>query len=390
MTEASMATGVQPKVDKRFLHQTAADTLMGQLLRRFWHPVALSTDLKAGSACPIRVLGENLTLYRGKSGRPYLIGGRCAHRCSVLHTGVIDDEQLRCMYHGWRYNGDGVCTDMPAEKKQRPTEIKIAGYPAHEYCGLIFAYLGQQPVPEFDLPRKEVFEEGRRFVFAKREVWDCNWFQQVENSLDAVHLSFAHLWGSAEQFGMMAASGGEIPELAYSETSSGVRQIATRSNGNVRISDWTFPNNNHIVVPGPNKNDPWPHVSVWAVPADDTHTMRFRLCSLQEDDPANRETIERSQKFDPSQHAEKLFRGDLTGITDQALISSQDYVAVRGQGEIVDRTQENLSSSDLGVVFLRRVFLRELEAIQNGQPTKQWARPSESLHLPSPPAQAAE
>src|SRR5262245_9789319 len=105
METGSQQTGSQQKVDKRLLHQTGADTLMGQLLRKFWQPVALSTDLKAGTACPIRVLGENLTLYRGKSGRPYLIGGRCAHRCSVLHTGVIDDEQIRCMYHGWRYSG---------------------------------------------------------------------------------------------------------------------------------------------------------------------------------------------------------------------------------------------------------------------------------------------
>jgi 5,5'-dehydrodivanillate O-demethylase len=363
---------------------------MGRLLRKFWQPVALSTDLKAASARPLRVLGENLTLYRGASGRAHLIGERCAHRCSVLHTGVIEGEQLRCMYHGWRYNGEGVCTDMPAEKQPRPNMIRIAGYPIHEYSGLIFAYLGQEPVPEFDLPRKDVFEDETRFVYAKREVWDCNWFQQVENSLDAVHLSFAHMWGTTEQFGLMAAGGGEIPELGYSETSSGIRQTATRSNGNVRISDWTFPNNNHIVVPGPNRNDPWPHVSVWAVPVDDTRTMRFRLCSLHEDDPANRAVIEASQKFDPSQYADRLFRGDLAGFTDQALISAQDYVAVRGQGEIVDRTQENLSSSDLGVVFLRRVFLRELEAIQRGEPTKHWARLSESLHLPSPPVRAAE
>jgi len=385
-----MKTGARPRVDKRFLHHTAADTLMGRLLRKFWQPVALGTDLKAGSARPLRVLGENLTLYRGASGRAHLIGERCAHRCSVLHTGVIEGDQLRCMYHGWRYNGEGVCTDMPAEKKPRPDTIRIAGYPVHEYSGLVFAYLGQQPVPEFDLPRKDVFEDETRFVYAKREVWDCNWFQQVENSLDAVHLSFAHMWGTTEQFGQMATGGGEIPELAYSETGSGIRQTATRSNGNVRISDWTFPNNNHIVVPGPNRNDPWPHVSVWAVPVDDTRTMRFRLCSLHENDPANREVIEASQKFDPSQYADRLFSGDLAGITDQALISAQDYVAVRGQGEIVDRTQENLSSSDLGVVFLRRVFLRELEAIQRGEPTKQWARLSESLHLPSPPVQAAE
>ena len=385
-----MDAGGQIRIDKRLLHQSAPGTLMGQLLRRFWHPVALGADLKAGEARPLRVMSEDLTLYRGRSGKPYLIGGRCAHRCSVLHTGVIDGEELQCMYHGWRYNGDGVCTDIPAEKEKRPTAIRIAGYPVREYGGLIFAYLGQEPVPEFDLPRKDVFEDDSRKVFAKREVWDCNWFQHVENSLDAVHLSFAHMWGTKEQFGVAISGGGEIPDLAYAETTSGIRQTATRSKGNVRISDWTFPNNNHVVVPGPHKDDPWPHISVWAVPVDDRTTMRLRLYSLVENDPAKLAIVARAQEFDASRYAEQLFRGDLTGITGPALMSAQDYVAVRGQGEIVDRTQENLSSSDVGVVFLRRVFLRELEAIAQGRPTKQWARLSEEVHLSAPPVQAAE
>jgi 5,5'-dehydrodivanillate O-demethylase len=378
------------RIDKRLLHQTAPDTLMGQLLRRFWHPVALSADLKAGEARPLRIMSENLTLYRGRSGKPYLIGGRCAHRCSVLHTGVIDGEELQCMYHGWRYNGDGVCTDIPAEKEKRPTTIRIAGYPVREYGGLVFAYLGAQPAPDFELPRKDVFEDKSRHVFAKREVWDCNWFQHVENSLDAVHLSFAHMWGTKEQFGVAISGGGEIPDLAYAETTSGIRQTATRSNGNVRISDWTFPNNNHVVVPGPHKDDPWPHISVWAVPVDDVHTARFRLCSVAESDPQKLAIVARAGEFDAARYSEQLFRGDLTGITGQALISAQDYVAVRGQGEIVDRTQENLSSSVVGVVFLRRVFLRELEAIAQGRPTKRWTRLSEEVHLSEPPVQAAE
>jgi len=384
-----MEPGAPQKIDKSVLHQTAPDTLMGQLLRKFWQPVALSTDLKAGEARPLRVFGESLTLYRGKSGAPHLIGERCAHRCSLLHTGIVEDEQLRCMYHGWRYNERGVCTDIPAEKVKRPSEIRIAGYPARDYCGLIFAYLGAEPVPEFELPRKDVFEDESRHVFAKRETWDCNWFQMVENSLDAVHLSFAHMWPKADLFGQMAAAGGEIPELDYAETSSGIRQTATRSNG-ARVSDWTFPNNNHIVVPGPSKTDPWPHISVWAVPIDDAHSMRLRLCSMEESDPAKLAIVEASGKFDASRHSEALFRGDVTGITGQDLISAQDYVAVRGQGQIVDRTRENLSSSDIGVVFLRRVFLRELEAIQSGRPTKHWTPLSESAHLAAPSVQAAE
>ena len=114
------------KVDQfKLLTETAAGTPMGTLLRKFWHPIAVAEQLEKGKAQALRVLGEDLTLYRGMSGRPYLIGGRCAHRCTVLNTGVIQDEQIRCMYHGWRYDGTGLCTDIPAEKQPRSRPIRI-------------------------------------------------------------------------------------------------------------------------------------------------------------------------------------------------------------------------------------------------------------------------
>jgi len=183
----------------KLLIETGPSTPMGTLLRKFWHPIAVSEKLEKGKAQALRVLGEDLTLYRGEGGRPYLIGGRCAHRCTVLHTGVIQGEQIRCMYHGWRYDGTGLCTDIPAEKQPRSRPITIAGYPVHEYSGVVFAYLGEQPVPTFDLPRKHILEEKGRSTLVYKSVWDCNWFQHVENSLDAVHVSFAHLWGSVGQ-----------------------------------------------------------------------------------------------------------------------------------------------------------------------------------------------
>jgi len=139
------------------LPETGPETPMGQLLRLFWHPIALSTDLAANTARPIRVLSEDLTLYRGASGKPYLVAARCAHRCSVLHTGWIQGEQIQCMYHGWTYDGTGLCTDIPAEKQPRAKPIRIPAYPVREYAGLIFAYFGKGEAPDFGLPRKDVF-----------------------------------------------------------------------------------------------------------------------------------------------------------------------------------------------------------------------------------------
>jgi 5,5'-dehydrodivanillate O-demethylase len=379
------------KVDQlSFLHQTGADTPMGKLLRKFWQPIGLSDEVVPGKAPPVRILGEDLTLYRGASGKPYLVGGRCAHRCTLLHTGWVQDEEIRCMYHGWLYDGTGLCVQIPAESRPRLKPVKIAGYAVHEYCGLIFAYLGEDPVPVFDLPRKHVLEEDGRTVIANKQIWDCNWFQQVENSLDALHVSFAHVWGRVGRFGSSVTT--NLPDLAYSETSAGVRQVATRSKDNVRVSDWTFPNNNHVVAPGPDKEDPWAHISSWPVPIDDRHTMRLTLYSVETTDPAKIASLKVKYDlgYDPVAHADELFQGVIEGVHEPGLISAQDYVAVRGQGVIFDRSQENLSTSDAGLAFLRRIFLREIDAIRHGRPTKPWSRLSEEPHLAPPPAPAIQ
>lgn len=377
----------------QLLHDTRPGTYMGRLLRQFWHPIALSEEVAPGKARPLRVLSEDLTLYRGQSGQPHLVGGRCAHRCTVLHTGWIEGDDIRCMYHGWRFDASGLCTDIPAEKIKRTKPIRIPAYPTHEYAGLIFAYLGEGEAPVFDLPRKDFLEDPKRVVFAKRENWDCNWFQQVENSMDAVHLNFAHLWGKVGAFGdRITGEGRVIPELDYAETSSGVRQIATRSPTNVRVSDWTFPNNNHVVAVGATKDDPWVHISAWPVPIDNENTARFTLYSVEFDESSDIDALRVGfdLPYDPSHHAEKLFRGDVAGVSEPGLVSVQDYVAVRGQGSITNRLSENLSSSDAGVVFLRKVFLREIEALTSGGQPKTWKRLAEKLDLKPPPMKAAE
>jgi 5,5'-dehydrodivanillate O-demethylase len=374
----------------KLLHQTSRDALMGKLLRTFWQPIALSEDLEKGTARAIRVMSEDLTLYRGESGKPYLVGGRCAHRGTVTHTGWVEDDQIRCMYHGWRYDGSGRCTEMPAEQRPRSDEVRIDGYPLHEYSGLIFAYMGEGAVPAFDLPRKHFLEEAGRHIIATEQIWDCNWFQQVENSLDAVHVSFVHVWGKFSRFGEELTTA--IPELDYAETSAGIRQIATRSQNNVRVSDWTFPNNNHVVVPGQNKGDPWSDLTVWAVPIDDEHTMRFTLYSFpaSAEEQARRFRESPDRRYSPAEHAEQLFNAKTVPDVDAIeVLASQDYVALRGQGVIANRTTENLSSSDAGILFLRKICQREMEAIRLGQPAKQWSKLADKFELPIPKEEAA-
>jgi 5,5'-dehydrodivanillate O-demethylase oxygenase subunit len=374
----------------KLLHHTGPGTPMGRLLRSFWQPVALASSLSKGKARALRILGEDLTLYRGESGAFHLVGLRCAHRGTVLHTGWVEEESIRCMYHGWRYDGTGRVREIPAEKQPRAKELRIAGYPTHTYSGLVFAYMGEGEAPGFDLPRKHVLEEPGRHIVTFEQAWDCNWFQQIENSLDGVHVSFVHTWGKSTRFDQGITT--SIPELSYEETEAGIRQYATRSKDNVRISDWTFPNNNHVLIPGAKKGDPWSDITIWRVPIDDERTMRFALSSFHasQGEEARRLAEGSDADYNPAEHYEQLVeKHEVQDVSDMQFITVQDYVAVRGQGTIADRATENLSTSDAGILFLRRIFLRELEAIRLGQPTKRWSRLEEKYELPVPAAEAA-
>ncbi len=374
------------------LHHCGPSTLMGKLLRRFWQPVTRSRDVTHDRAKPVRIMDEDLTLYRGESGKPYLVAGRCAHRGTVLHPGWVDGETIRCVYHGWKYDGTGQCIERPAERDTRLPNVKIVGYPARDYGGLIFAYMGEGAAPEFDLPRKEIFErpEGQGIIAARAEKWPCNWLQGVENSLDAVHVSFVHKLGIVGAFGEAVTEA--IPELSYSETEAGIEQVAVRSKDNVRKSDWTFPNNNHVIVPGVAKGDPWTDLGVWNVPHDDFNTTRFVVLSTSATGEAAerfRKYIEEHGDYNPANHHDALFhQGNFP--PHPMLTAAQDYVATSGQGTIADRTHEVLGRSDTGIVFLRKLFFRELELIKNGQPTKQWGRRPKDAVLPTQPGALAK
>ena len=356
---------------------------MGRLLRAFWQPIEPAADLAPGTAKPVRVLGENLTLYRSQSGTPHLVGGTCAHRCTVLHTGWVEGDRIRCMYHGWQYDADGQCTERPAERDGTLPKIRIPSYPLTEYAGLIFAYLGEGRPPAFTLARKDVFERPGPAV-VKKQIWDCNWLQMVENSLDAVHVSFVHAYGRAGSF--IESVTQAIPELEYLETESGIRQIATRGAGNVRVSDWTFPNNNHISTPGPFPGSPWIDVGLWNVPVDDEHTARLNIYCAPLSDPTTdarlREYFSGIGEYNPADHFEDLFGHHR--LPDDPLLpltNAQDYIAQRGQGRVADRGSETLGRSDAGVALLRRIFQREMAAMRSGTP-KVWRALEEPAELP--------
>jgi len=358
------------------LTESAADTPGGKLLRKFWHPIALSRDVAVGKAKGVRLFGEDLTLYRGNSGTARLVAGECAHRRTKLHTGWIEGDQIRCMYHGWKFDGNGHCTERPAEKRSHDSGIRIASYHLHEYCGVLFAYLGEGEPPPFDLPRRGAFEKPGMLLFQRKEIWPCNWLQHVENQLDAVHVSFAHQMGKVGAFGEAITA--EVPEISFRETEAGICQTAVRpgAGGQVRVSDWAFPNCNHVAIPGIQRDDPWTEVSHWMVPIDDGHTLRVAILAVPSTTPEVDEKLTsyyaETQDFNSADYHDELFDGKYPSDPLIRLTSAQDYVALIGQGTIADRANECLGASDAGIAMLRRIIWREQDAITAGQPTKPW------------------
>lgn len=377
MTMAAQAvTDNHEALELREFARISPDSLMGRLLRNFWHPVALSNEVEVGKAKPVRALGEDLALYRGESGKAFLVANRCAHRLTYLHTGWVEGDCIRCIYHGWKFDGAGQCVERPAEPGPGTDRVKIAGYPVYEYHGLIFAYLGNGDPPPFELPRKHALEAPDRKTYARAERWPCNWFQMVENSLDATHVSFVHRAGYVGPFGQAVTAA--IPQLSYEENEAGLEQVAVRSKTNVRVSDWTFPNNNHIVIPVFSPDEPWLDIVAWMMPIDETHATRFFIYSVPE------ALVEKYQfdkyfaehgDYDPADfHDQLMIKGIYPSEPIFQLTGAQDYVATVGQGSIVDSESELLGRSDAGITRLRRLFLRELAALAKNQPTKVWRR----------------
>ncbi|CAJ48214.1 putative iron-sulphur containing oxygenase [Bordetella avium 197N] len=373
------------------LTQCDRDSDMGKLLRKFWQPIALSESIELNAAIPVKALGEELTLYRGASGALHLVGGRCAHRRTLLHTGWVVGEEIRCIYHGWQFDSSGACVHRPAEGDTGMPRTKIAGYPVREYLGLVFAYLGEGDAPEFDLPRKPQAEQAGAVVANGMERWDNNWFQQVENSMDAVHVSFVHMALTVGAFGKAVTT--SIPELSYEETAAGIRQTARRAKDNVRQSDWTFPNNNHITVPGLTPEDPWLDVFVWMLPNDELNTTRFMIYSLPPGASEASKTRFRAYfakygKYDPAAHHDELFGSRVWKNPEDTFVgltAAQDYLSIRGQERITKREDEILGRSDLGIVTLRKLFWRELDLLRDGKETKQWVSLDEAVELPHQP-----
>jgi 5,5'-dehydrodivanillate O-demethylase oxygenase subunit len=365
---------------KDFAH-TGPGTLAGRYLRRFWQPVYLAADLPTGHAKPIKIMGEEFTLYRGEGGTPHVVAFRCAHRGTQLSTGWVEGDCIRCFYHGWKYDGSGQCVEMPAEDPSFPPKVQIKSYPTEEYLGLIFAYLGEGPAPL--LPRHPELE-----VDAVRDVnaytRHCNYFQNVENSVDEVHAYFTHRQRISGDYGLNVA---DIPRLVAEETEYGLQFRGTRADGSVRQTAFLMPNLLRMQMPALEPSERAPRdYAAWRVPIDDESHKSFNVQMIhlpEAEAPAyweckRRQTEARTSLPPATDVVAAVLTGQLTRDQfaerpDHQLL--EDDLVQQGQGAIADRQRERLGRSDAAILVLRQIWARELQALAEGQPLKRWLRP---------------
>ena len=347
------------------LTRVGRGTPMGELLRRYWHPVGLSPDA-TDTPRQIRVLGEDLILFRDGQGHAGLLYPRCIHRGASLFYGRVEEDGIRCCYHGWKFTVDGQCIDQPCEPDNGAKTCRLVRqpyYPVKELYGLIFAYMGppeKQPV----LPRYDVLEnlDPGEFIEADANsigsggpvIVPCNWLQHFENVMDPFHVPILHGSFSGNQFTAKMAM---MPKVKFEYTARGTRSIQLRDvEGGVhrRITEAVLPTIRAVANPRADKDGPCTLLG-WVLPIDDTS---FRIYS------AGRVTGPGQLAKIRSHYAGRLWQ-ELTEAEHQRMPG--DYETQVSQGEITFHSEEHLNSSDRGVSMLRKVYRDQLTAIADGK-----------------------
>jgi phenylpropionate dioxygenase-like ring-hydroxylating dioxygenase large terminal subunit len=343
------------------LTEVGPGTPGGEYLRRFWQPVAFVREL-GDAPLRVRILGEDLVVFRDRSGQIGVLHLHCAHRGTSLEFGIPLERGIRCCYHGWVYDVDGRCLETPGEPSgSRLRERVVQGaYPAHEFTGLVFAYLG----PPERRPAFPMYDSyavpGLVLMPAAKFALPCNWLQVKDNSMDPVHTAFLHALSSGYQF---TEAFGVVPELDWVTTDAGMVYIATRRVGElvwVRVCDFMPPNvhqfTREIEEATQAKTASRPVIIRWAVPNDDGQTTNFELAQV---DPAWGLTPEQVAQPGFGQSDDRSYAERQRQPADFDAQSSQRRIAVHGL--------EHLASTDRGVIMLRRIVRDGIRAVVRGE-----------------------
>ena len=378
------------KEQNELVTSSGAGTPGGQLLRRYWQPVALVEELSdARPLLPVRLMGEDLLLFRDESGAYGLTNRHCPHRGADLKYGRLEDGGLRCPFHGWLFDVNGACLQQPAEPRDSNfhTKVHLKSYPCREINGVVFAYMGPGEAPA--MPAFDCFVAPGSHTFAFKGFVDCNWLQLLEVGIDPSHASFLHRFfddqdpaeNYGRQFQFQTEETGipitkvlrdfDCPEIEFEETEYGLRIFTLRrlndAEMHVRVTNMFYPNAAVI----PMSNDMM--LTQWHVPISDTQSWwyaiftsfegevdkelmrRDRLALYSVPDYKPRKNKANNYGFDADEQRQRTY----TGMGED--INVHDQWAVESLGPIQDRTQEHLGTADKAIIANRRMLIKAID-----------------------------
>ncbi len=374
------------KARNDLLTQTGPGTPCGEFLRSYWQPVAAAEEMPLdGDPLPLRIMSEDLVLFRDDKGELGLIGRSCPHRATDLSYGRVEDGGLRCLYHGWLFDRHGNCLDQPAEPAGRKfcERLKHKAYPVQEKGGAIWAYMGKgEPplIPDFEFL---MGPEPNRLTF--RVIQMCNWLQGLESSTDPAHTTFLHRRppGTPSQRSgadVAALRGNDPPEIDIEQTPYGMRIFALHNSANgrkyLRVNNYVYPNG---ATPSTSAGEMGYQGRVY-VPIDDHSHCRFEFF-YRHSQPLDKERLIKNHHENIGPDKRHIRRAENRYLQDRNEMRrgesfggmglhfpSQDAFAIETQGVIQDRTQEHLGSSDAVIIGMRRALLKAIEDVKNGAP----------------------
>ncbi len=363
-----MITSSISKEDNDLLTQTGPDTPGGDFMRRYWQPVALAEELAPDAPpVPVRVLGEDLVLFRDGQGQLGLLGRWCSHRGTDLRFGEAEEAGIRCGYHGWLYDVRGRCLDQPMEPPESKfhEQIQHLAYPCQESGGVVFAYLGPNEPPL--LPAYEflsVPEDRRR---ATKYLQECNYLQANEGNVDPFQLLFLQRMLAKEGRAAKDLRVGEMgPAIEAEGTDFGVRLFTVRRlrPGATAVEVRNFMLPNLCAVAGVGVDGYTVH---WHVPIDDTHHWRY-VIAFRRDGPLTEEEAQRNGV--EAAPGYRLARERLDFSFSDPDRMDPNYVVyamalAESQGPIHDRTQEHLGTTDILIIRTRQRLIRAARALRD-------------------------
>ena len=386
--------------ENEILTRVGPGTPMGELLRRYWTPACLTAEIPERGSPParVRLLGENLVAFRDTRGRVGLVQENCPHRGASLYFGRNEDASLRCVYHGWAFDVDGTCVDMPSEPVPFCEKVRIRAYPVHESGGIVWTYLGPR---EAMTPFRDFGTDGRdagEFTAAK-QLTTCNWVQAMEGNLDTSHISHLHQFDGIDDipddgsdkpgYPSNAMSWkfwrhDRAPRLEVDDTWYGYRYAGIRTTPNgythVRVTAYALPYSTMVA------SIPFTAGHGMFVPIDDENCWRYNLNPRTRPNPrnyggenlfavapfstpittrGNGGIIPRLYTMDNDFQLSHEARGggNFSGVAD---FVSQDFMVTESMGRIYDRSQEQLGSTDRAITRMRHILLSAAKGLAAG------------------------